>query len=124
MTSSSLSSSAKGPGSPNCPIQCLLPKIFCIIIDFIIKGACQALLSTTQMPAIARVSCLFWAAYFQYKSKNDFGIKAYAMPTNKKQHKGVLHKKRLFWPQIKKTLSFSNLKTIAKYFTNKPSYSE
>jgi hypothetical protein len=41
------------------------------------------------------------------------------MPTGKKRHKGVIYKKRLFWPQIKETLSFSDLKTMARYFTNR-----
>jgi hypothetical protein len=72
------------------------------------------------MPAIARVSRRFWAAYFQYKNKNDFGIRAYAMPTDRKRHKGVIYEKRPFWPRIKETLSFPDLKTMAKYFTNKP----
>lgn len=120
MASSSLCSLAEVPGSPDCPIQCLPGEIFWMIMDLITEGACQALLPTARMPAIARVSRLFRAAYFQYESENDFGIGLRAMPTGGKRHKGVIHERRPSRPQIGETLSFPDLKTMARYFTNGP----
>jgi hypothetical protein len=42
------------------------------------------------------------------------------MPVSSKRHSGVVCKRRYFRPRIRETLSFLDLKTIAKYFYSGP----
>jgi hypothetical protein len=91
-----------------------------MIIDYATEGLRTALLPTTQLPAVAQVSQLFRALYLQYESENDFGIGARAMPMGSKRHCDVVYSKRHFRPQIRETLSFPDLETMAAYFTSGP----
>jgi hypothetical protein len=91
-----------------------------MIMDFITEDAREALPPAGRMPPIASVSRLFRAAYFQYESKNNFGIGARPMPTGGKLRRGVVPERRHFRPQIRETLSFPDLKTMAAYFTSGP----
>jgi len=91
-----------------------------MIIDYATEGFRTALLPAAQLPAVAQVSQLFRARYLQYESENDFGIGARAMPTGGKRHCGVVYSKRHFRPQIRETLSFPDLETMAAYFTGGP----
>lgn len=120
MASLTPSRSAEGPLHLPCPIGHLPPEIFSIIMDFITEDAREALPPAGRMPAIASVSRLFRAAYFQYESKNNFGIGARPIPTGGKLRRGVVPERRHFRPQIGETLSFPDLKTMAAYFTSGP----
>jgi hypothetical protein len=124
MASLTPSRSAGYPRHLPCPIEHLSPEIFWMIMDYITEGARGALPPKSRMPAIARVSRLFRAAYFQYESENDFGIGARPMPTGGKPRRGAVPERRHFRPQIGETLSFPDLKAMAEYFTSGPGRKE
>jgi hypothetical protein len=95
-------------------------EILCMIMDYATKGIRGALLPIGPLPTIAQVSPAFRAAYLAQESENDFGIGARVMPVGGKRHGGVVCKRRYFRPLIGETLSFPDLKTMAKYFHDGP----
>ena len=115
MAPPTLLSETEAPSASHCWIRDLPVELLCKIIDYTTEGSRTALLPAAKLPAITQLS-LFRNLYLQYESENDFGIGARPMPTGGKRHHGTVYSKPRFRPLIGETLSFPDLKTMAKCF--------